>query len=489
MNKIHETEKPYENWEPVIGLEIHAQLNTRSKLFGSEPYLFGHEPNTDIGVVCTAQPGSLPVLNQEAVKKAVQFGCAIQATIPLFSKFDRKSYFYPDTPKNFQITQLEHPIVVGGVITCEVEGSVKQFKVNRAHLEEDSGMLKHFSTFSGVDYNRAGIALIEIVSEPCLHSAKDAAAYAAAIRAIMEYLDASDCNMEEGSLRFDANVSVRPKGSQELRPKVEIKNMNSFSNMEAAIESEIKRQIQFYLTHPHEKIESATLRFDTETRTTVLMRTKEEAEDYRYFPEPDLPPLLLTQDYIDTIRSQLPELPYARFQRYITSLQLPVQPASILVNQKRLSDYFEEALKLCKNGKSLANWLTVEFSGRLKESGKALWDLPIPSSHIAELVNLIDSTTITGKIAKSVADEMIASPGKSPGEIVAANPDYKPVSDTASLDPMVLQVLAENPQSIVDFKEGKARAFDYLVGQVMKLCRGKATPAIVHELLKKHLEK
>jgi aspartyl-tRNA(Asn)/glutamyl-tRNA(Gln) amidotransferase subunit B len=278
------TDVHYENWEVVIGLEIHVQLSTKSKMFGTEPYHFGSEPNMDIGVVCTGQPGALPVVNKEAVHKAVQFGCAVKANVALVSRFDRKSYFYPDNPKNFQITQFDHPIVQGGMIVTEVSGETKHFKINRAHLEEDSGMLKHFTTFSGVDFNRAGVPLLEIVSEPCIHSPKEAAAYAMAIKAIMEYIEASDCNMDEGSLRMDANISVRPKGEQKLRTKVEIKNMNSFSHMEEALESEIRRQIQFYTVHPHEKIEQGTYRFDPETGKVILMRLKEQAEDYRYFP-------------------------------------------------------------------------------------------------------------------------------------------------------------------------------------------------------------
>ena len=368
----------YENWETVIGLEIHVQLNTKSKMFGSEPYHFGSEPNTDIGVVCTGQPGSLPTLNKEAVRKAVQFGCAVHANVALVSRFDRKSYFYPDNPKNYQITQFDHPIVRGGSITCDVSGEPKHFEINRAHLEEDAGMLKHFSHFSGVDYNRAGVPLLEIVSEPCMHSPQEAKAYAMAIKAIMEYLDASDCNMEEGSLRIDANISVRLKGEQKLRNKVEIKNMNSFSHMEAALESEILRQIQFYSAHPHETIESGTYRFDPEQRKIVLMRLKEQAEDYRYFPEPDLPPIDLTENYIDQVRKSLPELPRERYKRYLKELQIPEQPVTLLINDKKLSDYFEEGLKTCSNGKALAIWLTVEFPGRLKETGKNLWDLPLP---------------------------------------------------------------------------------------------------------------
>jgi aspartyl-tRNA(Asn)/glutamyl-tRNA(Gln) amidotransferase subunit B len=477
----------YENWETIIGLEIHVQLNTKSKMFGGEPYSFGSEPNTDIGVVCTGQPGSLPTLNKEAVHKAVQFGCAVHANISLVSRFDRKSYFYPDNPKNYQITQFDQPIVVGGAIAAEVGGETKHFALNRAHLEEDAGMLKHFTQFSGVDYNRAGVPLLEIVSEPCMHAPKEAVAYAMAVKAIMEYIDASDCNMEEGSLRIDANISVRLKGEKTLRNKIEIKNMNSFSHMETALESEIRRQIQFYSKHPHEQIERGTYRFDTETGEIVLMRMKEQAEDYRYFPEPDLPPLVLTEAYVEKIRKSLPELPRERFKRYISQLQIPEQPAILLINNKRLSDYFEEALKKCANGKAVANWLTVEFPGRLKDLGKTLWDLGIPPDHIADLVILIDNGTINGKIAKSVADDMVAKPGSTPAEIVKSNPDYQPLSDTGEIEAIVDQVLAENSTVVADVKAGKNKAFAFLVGQVMKASRGKASPAIVNDLLLKKL--
>lgn len=482
MSEIH-----YENWEVIIGLEIHVQLNTKTKMFGSEPYHFGSEPNMDIGVVCTGQPGTLPVINREAVKKAVQFGCAVNAMISPVSRFDRKSYFYPDNPKNYQITQFDHPIVIGGMVAAEVGPATKHFKINRAHLEEDAGMLKHFTSFSGIDFNRAGVPLLEIVSEPCMHSPKDAVAYAMAIKAIMEYLDASDCNMEEGSLRMDANISVRPKGEQKYRNKIEIKNMNSFSHMETALGSEIRRQIQFYTAHPHEEIERGTYRFDPEKGEVILMRMKEQAEDYRYFPEPDLPPIELSLAYIEEIRSSLPELPRNRYFRYLNELKLPEQPVVLLVSDKKLSDYFEEAMKKCSNPKSLANWLTVEFPGRLKEKGKTLWDLGIPSSHIAELVQLIENGTINGKIAKSVADEMVEEPQTSPSEIVKRNPDYQPIQDTSAIESLVDQVLQENPSVITDYKAGKNKAFAFLVGQVMKLSRGKASPEIVNELLLKKL--
>lgn len=475
-------------WEAVIGLEIHAELNTKSKLFSSAPNRFGDEPNTNISDVCTGMPGSLPVLNKEAVRKAVQLGCALNATVAKFSKFDRKSYFYPDSPRNFQITQYDQPIVIGGSVIAEVEGKEKTFHINRVHLEDDAGMLKHFNTFAGVDYNRAGVPLVEIVSEPCIHSAKEAVAYAMAVKAILQYIDASDCNMEEGSLRMDTNISVRPVGEKGLRNKIEIKNMNSFSNMEMAIEAEIKRQIREYTSHPDtphkEVIKQATFRWDPDKKETVLMRRKEYAEDYRYFPEPDLVPIVLTESYIEEIRKALPELPLQRLRRYIKELSIAPDTAFFITSDKPLSDYFEKALLVCKNARSLCNWIVVEFGGRYKDSGKTLLNSGIPPEHVGALVDLIDKGVITGRIAKSVADDMVSQPGKHPKEIVDANPDYKPVHDQGEIEKLVDQVLAENAQSVADFKAGKDKAFAFLVGQIMKLTKGKASPQVVNEILK-----
>lgn len=480
------------NWEIVIGLEIHAELNTKSKLFSSAPNRFGDEPNTNISEVCTGQPGALPVLNKEAVRKAVQFGCAIHGKIAKFSKFDRKSYFYPDSPRNFQITQYDEPIVIGGMVTAEIHEEEKQFAVNRVHLEDDAGMLKHFPTFAGVDYNRAGVPLIEIVSEPCIHSPKEAIAYAMAVKAILQYIDACDCNMEEGSLRMDANVSVRLKGEKGLRNKTEIKNMNSFSNMEMALESEIKRQIKEYTQNPdkpnHEIIQQATYRWDPEKKETVLMRSKEQAEDYRYFPEPDLLPIILTESYIEQIRQGLPELPLQRERRYVREYNLSLDNAFIITSDKLLADYFEEALKACSNPKILCNWIIVEFAGRLKDTGKTLVNYGIPAKYIGKLVALIEKGTITGRMAKAIADEMVAL-NKDPEEIVAENSDYRPVNDEAEIEKLVDQVLAENAQSIADYKAGRDKAFAFLVGQIMKMTKGKASPQIVNDLLKSKIHK
>lgn len=483
----------HDNWEAVIGLEIHVELNTKSKLFSAAPNHFGDDPNTNITEVCTGQPGALPVLNKEAVRKAVQFGCAIGANVAKFSKFDRKSYFYPDSPRNFQITQYDQPIILGGTIITEVEGEERTFAVNRVHLEDDAGMLKHFSTFAGVDYNRAGCPLIEIVSEPCIHTAQEAVAYATTIKAILQYIDVSDCNMEEGSLRIDTNISVRPKGEKGLRNKIEIKNMNSFSFMEMAIKAEVHRQIEEYLTHSHLPhnlvIRQATYRWDPEKKETVLMRRKETADDYRYFPEPDLVPIILTDAYIEEIRQTLPELPLQRERRYIRELDLSRHQAFVLTSEKALADYFEEALKTCSNARSLSNWLLVEFTGRLKDSGKTILSVGIKPEHVATLVNLIDQGKITGRIAKTVADDMVARPGVDPASIVAENPDYQPLNDQAEVERYVDKVLAENGQSVIDYKAGRDKAFAFLVGQVMKLSKGKASPQLVNELLKSRIEK
>jgi aspartyl-tRNA(Asn)/glutamyl-tRNA(Gln) amidotransferase subunit B len=352
-------------------------------------------------------------------------------------------------------------------------------------------MLKHFTQFAGVDYNRAGAPLIEIVSKPCMFSPKEASAYAMAIRSIMLYLDASDCNMEEGSLRIDANVSVRKKGETKLRPKCEIKNMNSFANMEIAIENEIRRQVHLYETHPQkdptELIKSSTYRFDPEKKENILMRTKERAEDYRYFPEPDLPALVLTEEFIRSLKENLPELPHQRFKRYLENLQLTEYAASVLINDKKLSDVFEVGMTIAKNPKSLCNWLTVEFAGRIKESGKTLVEFGIDPMHVAELVNMIEEGTVTGKIAKTLADLMVEEPGISPRAILEKRPDLKPLSDTSSIEKIVDEVLKNNPESISDYKAGKDRAFQFLVGQVMKQTKGTANPEMVKEILIKKI--
>lgn len=473
------------SWEAVIGLEIHCQLNTKSKLFSSDPCHFGDEPNHNISPFSTGQPGALPVVNKAAVQKAIAFGSAIGADVARFSKFDRKSYFYPDLPDGYQITQADKPIIKGGAIEVLIDGELRSFALERAHLENDTGMLKHFSTFTGIDFNRAGSALIEIVTLPCIHSAEEAAACAKGVRAIMHYLDASDCNMEEGSLRIDANISVRPKGSSELRNKTEMKNLNSFNYLQQAISYEIKRQIAFYDEHHDEELPSATYRWDVASSRPILMRSKDTAMDYRFFTEPNLPPLILSDAEIEAIAANLPELPTRRLLRYVNEFDLKWDSAEILTQDRLLADYFEEALTHHNNPRAIANWITSEFAGRLGE--QPIYQSTLKAQHIAELCALIDAGTITGKIAKSVADDMLLKP-LSPKEIVDQNPNYQPLTDSGEIEAIVDGVLADNPESIALFKSGRDRAFGFLVGQVMKKTGGKANPGLVNQLLKKKIE-
>ena len=477
----------YEEWQPVIGLEIHAQLKTDTKLFARSRNRFGDEPNTNIDMIDTGQPGALPVLNKKAVALAVLFGCAIGAEIAPVTSFDRKSYFYPDSPRNFQITQFSHPVLTGGTVVADVEGKSKTFTIKQAHLEDDAGMLKHFSRFAGVDYNRAGVPLLEIVSLPCMFSPKEAVAYAMSVKAILEYLNVSDCNMEEGSLRIDTNISIRPRGETTLRNKVEIKNMNSFTNMEAAIEAELHRQERIYAEHPDEDpctiLPSETVRFDLEKKEIVSMRSKERDKDYRYFPEPDLPPLILSEEYIDSIRKTVPELPHEKFFRYTTTLGLSEYNASVLVNNKTLSDYFEKALTFCKNPRLLCNWVTIEFVGRLKEKGLSPCTSHIVPEQVALLVNAIEENRITGRIAKEIADIMVATDGKTLSHILEENPHFQAMHDTSDIEPIVDQVLGEHTTSVEAYLAGKEKAFNFLVGQVMKLSKGKASPEVVKNLL------
>lgn len=468
-------------WDAIIGLEIHVQLNTRSKLFSPAPNRFGDAPNTNITAACTAQPGSLPVLNKEAVRKAVQFGLAINAKINPISCFDRKSYFYPDLPKGYQITQYEKPLISGGFVKINTEGKEKIIQIHHTHLEEDTGILKHFPKFTGIDFNRAGVPLLEITTEPCIRSAKEASALAFAIRTILIYLDASECNMEEGSFRIDANVSVKKRDESVHRPKVEIKNLNSFSFLELAIEKEIGRQIEIYEKHPNRPLEElippTTARWDHEKRKIVLMRKKLSANDYRYFPEPDLAPVVLTDDYMDWVRHTLPELPQNRHRRYTIDLGLSPQIATFLVNHKPLSDTFDEAMKTSINPRLLSNWICCEFPRKII--------LSIPPSHISKLVRMIDEEKITGPIAKKIAGEMAQSPKLDPEIIAESNPDYRPMQTEEEIEPLINQAIAAHPQPVLDYQTGRKKAFAFLVGRIMQLSNGKASPKIIHELLLK----
>ncbi len=484
-------------WQAVIGLEVHTQLNTESKLFSPAPNRFGDEPNTNIHAICLGLPGTLPMINKEAVRKAVILGCALDAEVCTHSQFDRKNYFYPDAPRNFQITQFYEPIIKGGLVEAQLDGKWVRFEVDRAHLEDDAGMLKHFSAFAGVDYNRAGAPLLEIVSKPCIHSSSEAVAYVNALKQILQHMNVSDCNMEEGQLRIDVNVSVRRLGETQLRPKAEIKNMNSISNMELAINAEMARQIRLYEQNPdkpaHELLSQSTYRWDPDRKEIVLMRSKETAADYRYFPEPDLPPLVLDVDFIRTIRNQLPELPNDKLRRYQQQLKIAPATAQLLVEDKKLCDFFEKGLETLHesavHAQNLCNWMLVELAGRFKDSSQTLLTGGIKPEHIAELVMMIEESTITGKIAKSVCDDMVAQPGVSPRIIVDRNPNYRPVSDDATLVHVIQQVLEQNPQALIDLRQGKQKAYGFLVGKLMAATKGQADPAAANRILKELLAK
>jgi len=467
---------PYDFWEPVIGLEIHIQLNTKTKLFSSAPNHFGDEPNTNISNTCTGQPGTLPLLNEEAVKKAVLFGLAIKGKIAKRSYFERKSYFYPDMPRNFQITQKDTPLINGGKITTIVNGKKKKFQINHAHLEDDAGMLKHFTTFTGIDFNRAGVPLIEIVSKPDLHSPEDAVSYTMAIRTLVRWLNISDGNMENGSLRVDANVSVRPKGSKILRGKTEIKNLNSFNFLKMALQAEIRRQIALYSENMDKEIViSGSYRWDVASKKTILMREKESVEDYRYFPEPDIMPLILSKDFIDTTKKNLPELPGERLSRYVKQYHLSLTQAFTLVNEKELATYFEQAVFYCSNPKSLYNWLFISKN------------LPSPQN-MATLVNLLEDEKITSTTAKQILNEMLSFPEKTPDLILKENPQYLPINDNKIIEKIIEQTMQENLHIVEDYKKGIKKAFDCLMGQAMKLSQNRIPGQILRNLMLKKLK-
>lgn len=480
----------YEKWDAVIGLEIHAQLNTQTKLFSPAPNQFSEQPNTNVHPIDLGLPGTLPLLNEAAVEKAVRLGVGLNATIHERSSFDRKSYFYPDNPRNFQITQFYQPILSKGVVQFTFEGKQHKVHIKEAHLEDDTGMLKHFGQFAGVDYNRSGSPLIEIVSMPEIHTPAIAVAYAQHIQLLLIYLDISTGNMEEGALRMDVNVSVRPKDSDVLRPKVEIKNMNSFHNMSTAITAEIERQIKAYSgtesTNYKQVIHAGTYRFDVAKKMTIVMREKENAEDYRYFPEPDLPPLVISSEYIKAIREGMPEMPEQRLARYVTELQIPSDLAQTLVNEKPLSDFFEAALAHTSHATLLVKWIAGELLGRLKVQNLSVNQI-FPPKRLADLINLMGSGQITMRQGKTLLDRLVGEPSFDCVKEVQTNPQYEVVRDPLVLEPLIKKIVEENPQSIELYKSGRTKAKEFLIGQVMKQTSGKAHPEVVSVILQKYL--
>ncbi|HEY1405085.1 MAG TPA: Asp-tRNA(Asn)/Glu-tRNA(Gln) amidotransferase subunit GatB [Spirochaetota bacterium] len=474
-------------FETVIGLEVHVQMNTKTKIFCGCSTSFGAEPNHQTCPVCLGLPGVLPVLNEEVVRKSVMAGIAINSTISSYSKFDRKNYFYPDLPKAYQISQFDKPICVGGHIEINTGGTPRKVKLNRLHMEEDAGKNIHSDDpakkVSYVDFNRSGVPLMEIVSEPDLHSADEVNEYLTNLRQIMKYIGVSDCNMEEGSLRCDVNISIRPKGDQKLGQKVEIKNMNSFKSVRGVIEYEINRQTR--LMEDGERIVQETRLWDADKNISISMRSKEEAHDYRYFPDPDLPPIVLSDEYVNEIRSSLPELPDVKRTRFIGTLALPEYDAGVLTATKQVADYFDEVVKEGAAPKKASNWIMSELLARIDDQEK-IGESKVTPKSLAKLISMIDDNTISGKIAKTVFIDMIDT-GEMPDAIVAKK-GLVQVTDTGEIERIVDDVIAANPQSVEDFKAGKEKAIGFLVGQTMKLSKGKANPQMANDIIMKKLK-
>ncbi|MFL6652427.1 MAG: Asp-tRNA(Asn)/Glu-tRNA(Gln) amidotransferase subunit GatB [Sulfurifustaceae bacterium] len=473
-------------WEPVIGLEVHTQLLTKSKAFSGASTKYGAAPNTQACAVDIALPGVLPVFNKEAARMAVKFGLAIGARINHRSVFARKNYFYPDLPKGYQISQYELPIVATGRVTIEVDGNEKVVGVTRAHLEEDAGKSLHedFHGMSGIDLNRAGTPLLEIVSEPDLRSAKEAVAYLKKLHQLVVYLGICDGNMQEGSFRCDANVSVRPKGESKFGTRAEIKNVNSFRFVEKAIEYEIERQIE--LLESGGKVVQETRLYDSEKNETRSMRGKEEAMDYRYFPDPDLPPLVIDAALISDVEKTLPELPDAKRARFMKDYGLSAYDAGVLTASRAMSEYYEQVVRVSgADPKIVANWIAVELSGYLNRDNKEIEQSPVTAPMMAGLLKRLADNTISGKIAKDVLEAMWA--GEGDADAVIEKKGLKQITDTGAIEKVVDEVIAKNPKQLEQFRAGKEALFGYFVGQVMKATGGKANPAQVNELLKQKL--
>jgi aspartyl-tRNA(Asn)/glutamyl-tRNA(Gln) amidotransferase subunit B len=474
-------------FESVIGLEVHVQMNTKSKIFCGCSTSFTHDPNSNTCPVCLGLPGVLPVLNSEALKKSVMAGLAINCSISKYSKFDRKNYFYPDLPKAYQISQFDKPICVKGFLEVTTPSGPKKIRINRLHMEEDAGKNIHSDDpskpYSYVDFNRSCVPLMEIVSEPDLSNSDEAYEYLSKLRQTMKYIGVSDCNMEEGSLRCDVNISIRPKGDTKLGQKVEIKNMNSFKAVKTAIDYEFARQKNTIADG--EKIVQETRLWDADKNASFSMRSKEEAHDYRYFPDPDLPPITIDDAYIESIRSSLPELPEQKKARFISEYSLPEYDAGVLTSAKQCADYFEETVKLGANPKKASNWIMSEILAHVEDLEKIANFIITPKA-VAKLIEMIDNNTISGKIAKTVFAEMLTS-GAMP-DVIVKEKGLTQVTNTGEIEKIVDDVISTNPQSVADFSAGKEKALGFLVGQIMKLSKGKANPQMANEILLKKLK-
>jgi aspartyl-tRNA(Asn)/glutamyl-tRNA(Gln) amidotransferase subunit B len=471
-------------YEAVIGLETHVQLKTKSKMWCGCANQFGALPNTNVCPVCLGMPGVLPVANEEALRLTALTGFLLNCRVPNYAKFDRKNYFYPDAPKNYQITQYDKPSTIDGWVEFEMGEKIERVRITRAHLEEDVGKNFHFERNSGVDFNRAGVPLLEIVSEPDLRNADMAYAYLNALIDILRYGGVSDCDMEKGMVRCDVNVSVRPKGQKELGAKIEIKNMNSFSGVRRALEYEIPRQID--VVKRGGKLSQETRRWDDVAEITENMRSKEMAHDYRYFPEPDLMPFVPDEKWITEVKQRVVELPLARKKRFMTKYQLPKPDAQTFVDDVALGTYFERVAAESHNPKAVANWVINNLRAKLTETGSTLPGVKFPTSAIPELISLVDSGKISTRIAQDVFTEMFAT-GEAPSRIVEKK-GLVQVSDTGAIEKFCDEAIVANPRSVEDYKAGKAAALNFLKGQVMKLSKGKANPNLVGEILERKLK-
>jgi len=477
-------------YEPTIGLEVHVELSTKSKAFCSCSTNFHAAPNTNVCPVCLGMPGVLPVMNRAVVDAAIAVGLALNCTVSKWSKMDRKNYFYPDLAKNYQISQYDLPLCHNGWLEIEIDGATRRIGINRAHIEEDTARNVHTiggerggAALSGVDFNRCGVPLLEIVSEPDLHSAQEAYAYLTALKQILQYLNVSDCNMEEGSLRAEANISIRPAGSDTLGTKTEVKNVASFSGTYKAIEFEIARQEQ--VLESGGKVLQETRGWDADRGVTVSQRSKESAHDYRYFPEPDLVPLAVDDAWVDRIRATMPELPQARYARFKSQYGLSSYDAGILTSTRAMADYFEEVCTAGSDPKQAANWIMGDLQALLTETKTDIGACAVTPQNLAAMMTLIADGTISGKIAKELLPEMFRT-GKTPKALVEEK-GLVQISDSGALEAAVRDVIAGNPGPVADYRSGKKQAFGFLVGQVMKATQGKGNPKIINELLKKEL--
>jgi len=472
-------------YEAVIGLEIHAQLKTKSKIFSSSSTKFGSPPNSQVNPLCLGMPGVLPVLNTKALELAVKAALATNCEIQLTSRFARKNYFYPDLPKGYQISQYEEPFSVNGFLDVEVEGKTKRIRIKRIHLEEDAGKLIHDDSpvDSLLDLNRAGTPLIEIVTEPDIRSSEEAVSYVRQIRSIMRYIEVCDGNMEQGSMRCDANISVKQKGLDKLGTKTEIKNLNSFRFIQKAIDYEAERQAE--LIENGKDIIQETRLFDPEKGKTFSMRTKEDAHDYRYFPDPDLPPVVLDESWVESLRKSLPELPDHRLKRFLSDYELSLNDAKLLTSSKGLADYFEKCLESCDKPKELSHWIVTEMLREI-DSESNIDEYPVTPEMLAELLNLIQDGTINRKIAKDIFPEMIAE--KKRAKDLIKQKGIRQLSDTSEIEAVVQKVVDDNPKEVVRYRSGDNKLIGFFVGQVMKLTKGKANPKLVNDAIRKLIQ-